>query len=132
MSAVLLDTSALLAHWHGEAGAERIQAMLADEGTEILLCALSVAEFARAALALGASRDEARATALRYASVATLVAVDEAVAVRAFELDTLASKRLPLADALIAAAAAVRGAILIHRDAHFDELPADLLARERF
>ncbi|MBN1243487.1 MAG: PIN domain-containing protein [Spirochaetales bacterium] len=131
MSACLLDTSALLAHWHDEPGAVRVQELLADREAEVLLCALSVAEFARAALSLGASRDEARSTALRYASLGTLVAVDEAVAVRAFELGSLASSRLPLADALIAAAASIHGATLVHRDAHFDALPPDLPARER-
>jgi predicted nucleic acid-binding protein len=36
-----------------------------------------------------------------------------------------------LADALIAAAAANRDAVLVHRDPHFDALPAEDLRQEK-
>jgi predicted nucleic acid-binding protein len=60
-----------------------------------------------------------------------VVAVDRAIALHAFTLGRKASKRLPLADALIAATAANREAVLVHRDPHFDTLPAEVLRQEK-
>ncbi len=67
---------------------------------------------------------------LSYASLAERVmAIDTAVAVRAFELSSLSQARLPLFDALIAACASLNNAILVHKDSHFSSIPTDLLQR---
>ena len=124
----LLDTTALLAHFRDEPGHVRVQEILTDRDADILVSALSVAEFARRMRALGASLDEARQAAFDYASLAnTVVHVDTAVALRAFELGGVASERLPLVDALIAASAMLHDAVLVHRDSHFSSIPEDLL-----
>ena len=131
MKAYVLDTSALLAHHRNEQGAARVQVLLEDPEAEIHVAAPSVAEMARRLLALGADVVTARTVALEYAGLATSVlAVDVAVAIRAFELGLASITRLPLVDALIAASASIIGATLVHRDTHFDGLTLELVATE--
>lgn len=56
-----------------------------------------------------------------------MVPVDEDVARESDRLSRKATARLPLVDALIAAAARTRQAVLVHRDTHMRLLPAELL-----
>ena len=131
MSSYLLDTTALLAHFRQETGAERVQTLLDDEAADMYICSISITEFARRLVSLGSEIDEARSIALEYAGLATsVIPVDTSLAVRAFELGSVCSERLPLADALIASAASSHNATLLHRDAHFDALPTALLEQE--
>ncbi|MGA2547075.1 MAG: PIN domain-containing protein [Rectinemataceae bacterium] len=128
MARYLLDTSALLAHFRREEGADRVQDILIDDSSEVTISSVTMAELARGIYSLGSDMDQARRTALSYASLASVVVpVDAAIAVRAFELGTLASSRLPLADALIAASAQAANAVLVHRDKHFHSIPLDLI-----
>jgi predicted nucleic acid-binding protein len=121
----LLDTSAMIAHYRKERGGHRVQELLLDDMAFITVSSLSIAEFARRLLELGADEERAREEALSYAqAVARIIPIDTSVAIRAFELGAAASTRLPLTDALIAACAATTGAILVHCDAHFDALPS--------
>lgn len=127
---LLLDTSAILLHFLHDSGGEHIQELLADDSNEILISSVSITEFARRLAAMGYEVDEARSRGLAYASLAErVVPVDTAAAVRAFELSSLSSERIPLADSLIAACASLWEATLVHRDAHFKAMPADLLQR---
>jgi predicted nucleic acid-binding protein len=127
----LLDTSAVLAHTRGEAGGDRVQALFDEPGSQLFAASISLAEFARRLRELGASPDEARRAAADYAQVLDeVVPVDARVALAAFDLGCEATRRLPLADALIAAAARERGACLVHRDPHFLSLPPHLLPQE--
>jgi predicted nucleic acid-binding protein len=130
MKAYFLDTSALLSHYLKEAGARRVQAILEEEGSEVSISALSVAEMARRLVAMGADLASARSTALEYAGLAAVASIDTATSVRAFELGSACETRLPLVDALIAASAQVAEAILIHRDPHFNGIPAELITSE--
>jgi len=126
----LLDTTALLAHYRKERGFQEVQNILEDDSAVVLMSTLSVAEFARRMLTLGADHDEARQAALDYAGLADeVVAIDTSISVRAFELGTLTSERLPLIDALIAASALSRGAVLVHRDSHFTSIGVQLMAQ---
>lgn len=126
----LLDTTALLAHYRNECGYREVQRIFEDESARIAICAVSIAEFARRLVALGQDRDAARKAALDYADLADeIVDVDTAVSVRAFELGTLTSERLPLVDALIAGAALLHGAVLVHRDGHFTGLGNRLVSQ---
>ena len=126
----LLDTTALLAHYRGEPGAAVVHSLLEDDQKDILICAASITEFARRLQALGAGREDTRKAALDYAGLASeVVAIDAALATRAFELGNLASERLPLVDAFIASAASIRNAVLVHRDSHFTSLPSDMLSQ---
>ncbi len=130
--ACLLDTTALLAHFRNEPGAEQVQAILDDRNQDILISAVSITEFARRLEALGAPLAEARTIALEYAGLADMVVpVDTAIAIRAFELGSACATRLPLADALIAACAGVHEAVLVHRDPHFDGISEDQLTKEK-
>jgi predicted nucleic acid-binding protein len=56
-----------------------------------------------------------------------IVPVDERVAFTAFDIGCEMTERLPLADALIAAAAREREACLVHRDRHMASIPARVL-----
>lgn len=129
----LLDTSALLAHHRGEPGSETIQAMLEDASATILLASVTLAEFARRLHALGADDSEVQADLSAYESLADeIVAIDAEIAQLAYALGRATPVRLPLIDALIAAAAKRAGATLVHRDPHFDAIPAGHLERFGF
>ncbi len=120
----LLDTSALLAHHRGEAGADRIQALFEAEGERLLICSVSLPEFARRLRELGATQRETAGILADYKELMDeIVAVDAAVAESSDELLRNATARLPLVDALIAAAARSREAVLVHRDAHLSAIP---------
>ena len=124
----LLDTSALLAHFRREPGSARVQALFEEENVEILAASLSLTEFARRLREYGATADEARQTVQDYQELLTeVVAVDEKVALTAFDVGCETPERLPLADALIAAAARESGACLVHRDRHMVPIPKTLV-----
>ncbi len=124
----LLDTSALLAHYRNEAGSDRVQALFDAEDEDILLCSVSIPEFMRRLRELGASPAEAADALTGYRQVVDdVVSVDEPVAGAGDELIRSTPGRLPLVDALIAAAARSRSATLVHRDAHMRPIPRDRL-----
>jgi predicted nucleic acid-binding protein len=131
MSAFVLDTSALLAHYREESGCARIQHILEDDDAEVIIVAVSIAEMARTLLNLGSEIDSARSVALAYADLATsVVPVDTALSVRALEVGYACGSRLPLVGAIIAAGASLFDATLVHRDAHFSQIPGDFLKQE--
>ena len=124
----LLDTSAVLAHARGETGAERVQRLFEQEDSSLLLCSVTLAELARRLRELGASPDEAWEQVSSYReAVDEVVPVDEAVAREGDRLSLAATARVPLVDALIAAAATTRQAVLVHRDVHMRGFSADLV-----
>lgn len=126
----LLDTSALIAHNRQEPGWPRVQALFEENDSEILACSVSLTEFARRLRDLGATVDEARRTVEDYLELLDeVVPVDEGVAFTAFALGCALEKRLPLVDALIAAAAQERSACLVHRDQHMEPIPADVVTQ---
>lgn len=124
----LLDTSALLAHYRNESGAEQVQELFDLEGGKLLLASVSLPEFARRLKELGASQDEARRVVRQYReTVDEVVSVDVEIAEASFDLICQLSSRLPLVDALIAGAACTRHACLVHRDAHLRAIPVELV-----
>lgn len=115
----IFDTSALLAHVRGEPGAERVQQLFEREEGALLICGVSLAELARRLRDLGASPEEAWTQISDYLqAVDEVVPVDQKVAHESDRLSVSATTRLPLVDALIAAAACTRQAVLVHRDSH--------------
>jgi predicted nucleic acid-binding protein len=115
----LFDTSALLAHVRGEPGAERVQQLFEREEGALLICSVSLAELARRLRDLGASPEEAWTQIFDYLqAVDEVVPVDQEMAHESDRLSVSATTRLPLVDALIAAAACTRQAVLVHRDSH--------------
>jgi len=124
----LLDTSALLAHVRGEVGAEEVQKLFEDDDAVILLCSISIAELARRFRSLGASEEEARDRVNGYLqAVDEVVVIDEMVAWDSERIGCAATNRLPLVDALIAATARSRKAVLVHRDSHMRSIPVEEL-----
>ncbi|OQC62434.1 MAG: PIN domain protein [Verrucomicrobia bacterium ADurb.Bin006] len=89
------------------------------EEDALLICSVSLAELARRLRDLGASPGEAWTLISDYVqAVDEVVPVDQEVAHESYRLSVSATTRLPLADALIAAAACIRQAVLVHRDSH--------------
>ncbi len=122
----LLDTSALLAHHRQESGWEQVQAIFTEDGAEVVIASVTLTEFARRLRELGASEAEIRAILADYQMLfSAVVPVDGAVAWAAFELGCRTPERLPLVDALIAAAARLRDACLVHRDEHMAAIPTE-------
>lgn len=124
----LLDTSALLAHNRQEAGWQQVQALLETVDAEIVVASASLAEFGRRLRELGAADADVEATLSSYElMMSAVIAIDTAVARAAFTLGCRTPDRLPLTDALIAAAAQAADAVLVHRDAHMRPIPAELV-----
>jgi predicted nucleic acid-binding protein len=120
----LLGTSAVLAHARKEAGAARVQELFEREDSKVLLCVVTLAELARRFRELGAKPDEAWETIDGYRQLVDgFVAVDESVARESDRILIETPSRIPLVDALIAAAAKTSGAVLVHRDAHMSSIP---------
>lgn len=124
----LLDTSALLAHHRQEPGWERVQALLEKDGSHLLIASVSLPELARRLRELGATPAEARQTVDDYSELMDeVVDIDRKVALAPFDVACETPQRLPLTDALIAAAARDRGACLVHRDRHMAPIPGSVL-----
>lgn len=130
MTAVL-DTSALLAHHRDEEGADRVQSLFDDSENELLIVSVSLTEFGRRMLELGASLEEVEKILAGYNHLLDgVVPIDGNIAMNALTLATKACKRIPLVDSLIAAVALQKQATLVHRDQHFENIPTTLLKME--
>ena len=126
----LLDTSALIAHFRDEEGAEKLQDLFDSKDAQLLVASVSLPEFARRLRELGMSEQESLHVLDQYLLVLEeVVPVDGPVARDAFEILCKSSERLPLIDSLIAAAARSSDAILIHRDRHMRAIPASMLTQ---
>jgi predicted nucleic acid-binding protein len=124
----LLDTSALLAHHRQESGWEKVQAIFEADEAEIIIASVSLTEFGRRLRDLGAPEVVVGQTLASYQLLCTeVVPVDTAVALAAFAIGCRTPRRLPLVDALIAAVAQARNALLVHRDEHMRAIPPELL-----
>lgn len=129
MSAYLLDTSAVVAHYRKEVGHARVQALFDNDDAVLWFAAPSLLELDSCLRDIGIDAATRLKTVDGYAGgLLNVVAVDERVVRRAMELRDAVAGRLPAMDALIAACAAVCGAVLVHRDAHFDAIPREMLS----
>ena len=127
----LLDTSALFAHYRQEAGWEAVQALFEAEDAELIIASVSLTELGRRLRELGATEVDAEETLVAYQLLFSDVAsVDTVVAKAAFVIGCRTPRRLPLTDALIAAVAQTRAAILVHRDEHMRAIPPELLEQQ--
>lgn len=120
----LLDTSALLADYLDEPGADQVEALLAQGPGVVALAAPSWVEFDTRLREL-VSETTVRENVFQHytVSLTTLIPVDSGACLAAIRLRSAAPGRLPLADALIAGTADAAGLILVHRDPHFDTVP---------
>ena len=124
----LLDTSALLAHYRQEAGWEAVQALFENNAAELIIASISLTEFGRRLRELGAAEAEVEEILSTYQLLFTeIVPVDTLVARAAFVIGCRSVRRLPLVDALIAAVAQVKQAVLVHRDEQLRTIPAEFV-----
>ena len=127
----LFDTSALLAHYRQETGWETVQALFEDGESEIVIASPTLAEFARRLHVLGVADGEIERVVDEYVLLfSAVIAIDAAVATGGYAIGRRTPDRLPLIDALIAAAAQAVEAILIHRDAHMAAIPGDVVRQQ--
>ena len=127
----LLDTSALLAHYLAEHGAERVQALFENAEVEAGASILSLYEFELRLHQLGVDAITRSVELNRYRDLLTeVVEVTEAVRKEAIRLRTNATAHVAAMDVLIAACASSENATLVHRDPHFAAIPANLLKQE--
>lgn len=120
----LLDTSAILAHYLDEPGADEVESLFAQGPGVVALAAPSWIELDTRLRDLMSEDDERENVFLQYTtSLTTFLPVDAESCLAAIRLRNAAAGRLPLADALIAGVADKAGLILVHRDPHFDTIP---------
>ena len=121
----LLDTSAVLAHFLDEPGADVVSRILVGGKKKALLCAPSWAELERRLGELVSDAAEAeRVWTLYTQELCGFLRLDEDSVRAAIALRRSAEGRLPLIDALIAGCASANGMELVHRDSHMDRLSA--------
>jgi predicted nucleic acid-binding protein len=126
-----LDTSALLARYRDEEGADRVQSLFDDSENELLIASVSLTEFGRRMLELGASLEEVEKILADYKHLLDgVVPIDGNIAMNALTLAAKASKRISMVDSLIAAVACRKQVTLVHRDQHFEYIPTMLLKME--
>jgi len=129
-SAFVLDTSALIAAREGEPGSERVEALLREAQAgriRCLACFMSLME-----VYYRVWKDEGEAAGFNaYSQCLTLPIewVHESSALLERAASVKATHPLSLADAWIAATALELGAILVHKDPEFENLPG--LSQER-
>ena len=121
----LLDTSAVLAHFLDEPGADVVSRILGGGKKKALLCAPSWAELERQLGELVSDAAEAERVWTPYTQeLCGFLPLDEDSVRAAIALRRSAEGRLPLIDALIAGCASANGMELVHRDGHMDRLSA--------
>jgi predicted nucleic acid-binding protein len=126
----LLDTSAVLAHYRNEPGASRVQEMIEEEGSQILIATPTLVEFRRRMKELGATARLIDDAISAYEEMADgIVSIDKAAAEAAWQLSRSSGRRLPLVDSLIAGAARAASAVLVHRDPRMAAIPPHLLTQ---
>lgn len=124
----LFDTSALVAHYRQETGWQAVQHIFEEDEAEIFLSSVSLTEFARRLNDLGATDEDIDLTLTDYEMLfSAIVSIDPSVAKAAYAIGQAAETRLPLIDALIAAAAQRYNATLVHRDRHMTGIPKETL-----
>jgi predicted nucleic acid-binding protein len=123
---ILLDTSALLAFIEDEAGADRVEEALKREKI-ILPWPVLLETYYITLQNNGPAEADRRFALIKQLKAEFLWDMDEAVLLTASGLK--ARFRISLADAIIAAYALSKGAVLLHKDPEFDSL-AEMLPLE--
>ena len=123
---LFLDTTALVAHALAEAGGSEVQALIANEAHDFFICSLSLFELAGVLKQNGASEQISTYWDV-YRQVAKVIPVDADLAQSAWNLREKVGARIPIADAIIAAATQSVKATLVHRDQHLAQIPPSLI-----
>jgi len=124
----LLDTSALFAHCLEEPGCETVESILEKFTGDARISVVTWLEFQ---MRLEEIHPDSKARREILACYAELLddpePVTKEVAGAACDLRRQAGRRIPNADAMIAATAKLAGATLVHRDPHLAAIPAKLV-----
>jgi predicted nucleic acid-binding protein len=124
----VLDTSALLAHYFNEPGADTVQAIWESRTNRPGISVISITELRGRLSQEIADVGAARSAADAYLNELTVcLPVDRATAEMAWQLRNASAHQLPLVDAVIAATARVAGAVLVHKDPHMAGISTDLV-----
>lgn len=123
----VFDTSAILAHYFHEPGAEQVNALLADNSVEIGLPAIALIELkSRLAASVGDPAEARRAFHLYAEELIAAIPVTREVIARAEDIIQRSGRQLTLLEAIAAATAKNEGAVLVHRDRNLADIPGDL------
>jgi predicted nucleic acid-binding protein len=122
----LLDTSALLAYYFEEGGAEKVQNLLADTKNPPAICCITELEFWARLKSLDAEA-HFQSDWSELSDLLKSLPLDARIVGRAVEIRRARPNRLPTVDALIAATASLHGLVLVHRDPHFEYIPRKFL-----
>ena len=122
----LLDTSALLTFIEDEAGADRVEQAL-KQATTLIPWTVLLETYYITLQEVGTAEADLRIAFIKQLDVKILWDMDEPVLLTAAKVK--ANHRISLADAIIAAFAIRKGAVLMHKDPEFDAL-SGLLAME--
>ena len=115
----LLDTSALLSFIEDETGADRVEQALKQPTTLVPWPVLLETHYVTLQKR-GQAEADRRIALIKQLKVEILWGMDESTLLTASKLK--AERRVSLADAIIAAFAIRRGAVLMHKDPEFDAL----------
>ncbi len=123
----VFDTSAILAHYFHEPGAEQVNALLADNSVEIGLPATSLLDLkTRLTSSVGDPAEARRAYHLYAEELIAAIPVTREIITRAEEILQRSGDRLTLLEAIAAATARHEGAVLVHRGHNLARVPGDL------
>jgi predicted nucleic acid-binding protein len=127
----VLDTSAILAHYLCEPGADDVNALLAQGPEAAGISLIALVELRGRLAEVAANPHEAeRAFELYTGTLTTVLTFSRETADAAMDLRAATRPRLPLVDALIAASAKQHGAVLVHRDPHMATIPTSLVSQQ--
>jgi predicted nucleic acid-binding protein len=126
----VLDTSAILAHYLNEPGADDLNAILAQGPDAAGISLIALVELRGRLAEVAANPQEAkRALELYTETLTTVLPFSRETADVAMDLRAATRPRLLLVDALIAASAKQHGAILVHRDPHMATISTSLVSQ---
>jgi predicted nucleic acid-binding protein len=126
----VLDTSALLAHFFDEPGADAVQSLWDSGSAKPGICAVTATELkARLNEELASNAEAERAVEAYLDELTVCLPVDRAVAEMAWQVKESCPDRIPLVDALIAGTARACSAVLVHRDPHLARIPREVVGQ---
>lgn len=124
----VLDTSAILAHYFDEPGAEQVNALLTDNAVEVGVSAIALLDLKSRLSASVSDLAEARRAYRLYAEeLIAAIPVTREIVAAAEEILQQTHGQLTLLEAVAAATARNEHAILVHRDPNLARLPGSLL-----
>ena len=126
----VLDTSAILAHYFDEPGAEMVERLWEDSRNRVAICILTLPELKGRLAEEVPDRHEVERVFSQYVDELTAsLVVDRKAARSAMLLRESVDVRLPLVAAVIAGCAHAHSAVLVHRDPHLAAISHGLVAQ---